>query len=63
MAILLEQVDPFRLAVADEDQRVSLALLELFRRYVLRDLRGSAYVAVSMRIILAVIGAWRSSRR
>ena len=30
----------------------------LFRRYVLRDLRTSAYVAVSMRIILAVLGTW-----
>jgi len=30
----------------------------LFRRYVLRDLRSSAYVASSIRIILAVIGVW-----
>lgn len=30
----------------------------LFRRYVLRDLRVSAYVAVSIRIILAVLGTW-----
>ena len=30
----------------------------LFRRYVRRDLRASAYVAVSMRIALAVIGIW-----
>ncbi len=30
----------------------------LFRRYVLKDLRGSAYVAAAMRIILAVIGIW-----
>jgi hypothetical protein len=30
----------------------------LFRRYVRRDLRASAYVAVSLRIILAVIGIW-----
>ena len=30
----------------------------LFRRYVLKDLGGSAYVAVSIRIILAVIGIW-----
>jgi len=30
----------------------------LFRRYVRRDLRPSAYVAVSLRIILAVIGTW-----
>jgi hypothetical protein len=30
----------------------------LFRRYVLRDLRASAYVAVALRIILAVLGAW-----
>lgn len=34
------------------------SLQMLFRRYVRRDLRGSAYVAVSMRIILAVIGTW-----
>lgn len=30
----------------------------LFRRYVMEDLGGSAYVAVSLRIILAVIGIW-----
>jgi len=30
----------------------------LFRRYVRADLRGSAYVAVVLRIVLAVIGAW-----
>jgi hypothetical protein len=30
----------------------------LFRRYALKDLRGSAYVSVSMRIILATIGVW-----
>jgi len=30
----------------------------LFRRYVLKDLRTSAYVAVSLRIILAVLGTW-----
>lgn len=30
----------------------------LFRRYVRRDLRASGYVSVSLRIILAVIGAW-----
>ncbi len=30
----------------------------LFRRYVRADLRGSAYVAVVMRIILALIGVW-----
>jgi hypothetical protein len=34
------------------------ALQLLFRRYVLKDLGGSAYVAVSIRIILAVIGIW-----
>jgi hypothetical protein len=33
------------------------SLQMLFRRYVRRDLRGSAYVAVAMRVILAVIGA------
>ena len=30
----------------------------LFRRYVRRDLRPSAYVAVALRIILAVISTW-----
>jgi hypothetical protein len=30
----------------------------LFRRYVRRDLRASAYVAVSLRVILSVIGIW-----
>jgi hypothetical protein len=30
----------------------------LFRRYVVKDLRTGAYVAVSMRIILAVVGTW-----
>lgn len=30
----------------------------LFRRYVRRDLRSSAYVAVSLRLILSVIGIW-----
>jgi hypothetical protein len=30
----------------------------LFRRYVLRDLRASAYVAVSLRIVLATIATW-----
>src|SRR6185369_5809264 len=30
----------------------------LFRRYVRRDLRASAYVAVALRIILAIIGIW-----
>lgn len=34
------------------------ALQMLFRRYVRRDLRSSAYVAVSMRVLLAVIGIW-----
>lgn len=34
------------------------SLQMLFRRYVLRDLRGSAYLAVSMRIVLAVVGTW-----
>ncbi|WP_433303434.1 hypothetical protein ACQP2F_11995 [Actinoplanes sp. CA-030573] len=34
------------------------SLQMLFRRYVLKDLRGSAYTSVSMRIILAVIGVW-----
>lgn len=30
----------------------------LFRRYVRSDLRGSAYIAVVMRTVLAVIGIW-----
>ncbi|HEV3470994.1 MAG TPA: hypothetical protein VG148_16845, partial [Pyrinomonadaceae bacterium] len=34
------------------------ALQLLFRRYVRRDLRASAYVAVSLRIILAMLGIW-----
>jgi hypothetical protein len=34
------------------------SLQMLFRRYVRRDLRASAYVSVSLRIILSVIGIW-----
>ena len=34
----------------------------LFRRYVRSDLRGSAYVAVVMRIVLALIGIWVLAR-
>jgi hypothetical protein len=34
------------------------SLQMLFRRYVREDLRKSAYLAVSLRIILAVIGTW-----
>ena len=34
------------------------ALQMLFRRFVREDLRKSAYLAVSLRIILAVIGTW-----
>lgn len=30
----------------------------LFRRYVRGDLRGSAYVAVVLRVVLAVVGIW-----
>jgi hypothetical protein len=30
----------------------------IFRRYVRSDLRGSAYVSVVMRVILAVVGTW-----
>ena len=30
----------------------------LFRRYLRKDLRGSAYTSASMRILLAVIGTW-----
>jgi len=34
------------------------ALQMLFRRYVRDDLRQSAYLAVSLRIVLAIIGTW-----
>jgi hypothetical protein len=34
------------------------SLQMLFRRYVRKDLRANAYIAVSMRIILAVLGTW-----
>lgn len=34
------------------------SLQMIFRRYVRRDLRGSAYVAVVMRVVLAVIATW-----
>ena len=34
------------------------ALQMLFRRFVRRDLRANAYVSISQRIILAVIGIW-----
>ncbi len=34
------------------------ALQMLFRRYVRRDLRSSAFIAVSLRVILSVIGTW-----
>jgi hypothetical protein len=34
------------------------SLQMVFRRYVRGDLRGSAYVAVVMRVILAVVGTW-----
>lgn len=30
----------------------------LFRRYVRGDLRGSAYIAVTVRVVLAVVGIW-----
>jgi hypothetical protein len=30
----------------------------LFRRYVRGDLRGSAYVAIELRVVLAVVGIW-----
>jgi hypothetical protein len=33
----------------------------LFRRYVLRDLGGAAYVAAAIRIVLAMIGIWTIS--
>jgi hypothetical protein len=53
-------------AFEPENNPVTLAFLGayffslqmLFRRYVLHDLRGSAYVSISVRIILAVIGIW-----
>jgi hypothetical protein len=38
------------------------SLQMIFRRYVLKDLHGSAYVATSMRLILAVIGTWVLTR-
>ncbi|MGC4111506.1 MAG: hypothetical protein QM747_14005 [Nocardioides sp.] len=34
------------------------SLQMLFRRYVRGDLRGSAYVAVVLRVVLAVVGIW-----
>lgn len=34
------------------------AIQMLFRRYVLKDLRSSAYVGVSLRIVMAVMGTW-----
>ncbi len=34
------------------------SLQMLFRRYIRKDLRGSAYTSASIRIILAVIGIW-----
>jgi hypothetical protein len=34
------------------------SLQMLFRRFVRKDLRANAYIAVSMRIILAVLGTW-----
>lgn len=34
------------------------AIQMLFRRYVRSDLRGSAYVAVVMRLVIALIGIW-----
>ena len=38
------------------------SLQMIFRRYVQKDLHGSAYVATSMRLILAVIGTWVLAR-
>ena len=38
------------------------SLQMIFRRYVQKDLHGSAYVAASMRMILAVIGTWVLAR-
>jgi len=34
------------------------SLQMIFRRYVLRDIRASAYIALSLRIILAVLATW-----
>ena len=34
------------------------SLQMLFRRYVRKDLRGSAYIAVLLRVVLAAIGIW-----
>lgn len=58
--------DPWVVAFVPTGSPVTLAFLGayffslqmLFRRYVLKDLHGSAYVAVAMRIILAVIAVW-----
>jgi hypothetical protein len=38
------------------------SLQMIFRRYVQKDLHGSAYVAASMRLVLAVIGTWVLAR-
>jgi hypothetical protein len=38
------------------------SLQMIFRRYVQKDLHGTAYVAASMRLILAVIGTWVLAR-
>jgi len=58
--------DPWAVAFVPTGSPVTLAFLGayffslqmLFRRYVLKDLHDSAYVAVTMRIILAVIAIW-----
>jgi hypothetical protein len=34
------------------------ALQALFRRYLRRDLRAGAYVSISIRVVLAVVGTW-----
>src|SRR5262249_37276490 len=62
MKILL----PWKKALTPELTEVNFAFLGayffslqlLFRRYMRRDLSGGAYLAVSLRILLAVLGTW-----
>jgi hypothetical protein len=60
------QFPPWDIAFATNENAIIYAFLGayffslqmLFRRFVREDLRRSAYIAVSLRIILAVIGTW-----
>jgi hypothetical protein len=55
----LKALDPIRTPVRFAFLGAYFFCLQmLFRRYVRRDLRASAYVSVSLRITLAVIGTW-----